>query len=82
LAIAQRKNTKTNIDSLDRILNLLNWKKDVFLNESSEKSYDKVVGYVESVMTKLKEKVESLPIGPDTQGHSTLKSRIRYRVKV
>ena len=63
MTIAQRKNTKTNIDSLDRVLNLLNWKKDVFLNESPEKSYDEVVGYVESVMTKLKENVEALPIG-------------------
>jgi hypothetical protein len=45
MTIAQRKNTKTDIDSLDRVLNLLVWKKDVFINESSEKEYEKAIGY-------------------------------------
>ena len=44
MKIAQRKNTKTDIDSIDRALNLLVWKKDVFIRESSEKEYEKAIG--------------------------------------
>ena len=63
MTIAQRKNTKTDIDSIDRALNLLVWKKDVFIRESSEKEYEKAIGYVKSIMSKLEDKCEKLPIG-------------------
>ena len=63
MTIAQRKNTKTDIDSIDRALNLLVWKKDVFINESSEKEYEKAIGYVKSIMSKLEDKCDKMPIG-------------------
>ena len=63
MTIAQRKNTKTDIDSIDRALNLLVWKKDVFIRESSEKEYEKAIGYVKSIMSKLEDKCDKLPIG-------------------
>ena len=73
MTIAQRKNTKTDIDSIDRALNLLVWKKDVFINESSEKKYEKAIGYVKSIMSKLEDKCDKLPIGHRYTGTFYLK---------
>ena len=73
MKIAQRKNTKTDIDSIDRALNLLVWKKDVFIRESSEKEYEKAIGYVKSIMSKLEDKCDKLPIGHRYTGTFYLK---------
>ena len=73
MTIAQRKNTKTDIDSIDRALNLLVWKKDVFIRESSEKEYGEAIGYVKSIMSKLEDKCDKLPIGHRYTGTFYLK---------
>ena len=53
---AERKNIKSDIDTLDRILYLLRYKQSVLIEESSDKDFEKVTDYVESVMTKLEGK--------------------------
>ena len=73
MTIAQRKNTKAEIDSIDRALNLLVWKKDVFIRESSEKEYEKAIGYVKSIMSKLEDKCDKMPIGHRYTGTFYLK---------
>ena len=73
MAIAQRKNTKADIDSLDRALSLLVWKKDVSIRESSEKEYGKAIGYVKSIISKLENKCDKLPIGHRYTGTFYLK---------
>ncbi len=60
---AQRKNLKSDIDTLDRILYLLRYKQSVFIEESSEKDLEKVTDYVKSIMTKLEDKSQKMPIG-------------------
>jgi len=73
MTIAQRKNTKTDIDSIDRVLDLYKWKKDVFIRESSEKEYEKAIGYVKSIMSKLEDKCDKMPIGHRYTGTFYLK---------
>jgi hypothetical protein len=60
---AQRKNTKTNIESLNRILYLLDYNKDTLLSESSESSFNNASDYVKSIVAKLEDRKDKLPIG-------------------
>ena len=60
---AERKNIKSDIDTLDRILYLLRYKQSVFIEESSEKDLEKVTDYVKSIMSKLENKRQKMPIG-------------------
>ena len=60
---AERKNIKSDIDTLDRILYLLRYKQSVLIEESSDKDFEKVTDYVESLMTKLEGKCQKMPIG-------------------
>ena len=49
---AQRKNLKSNIDTLDRMLDLINYKKDVLVEYSSESELEKLVDYVNKIKVK------------------------------
>jgi hypothetical protein len=57
---AERKNIKSDIDTLDRILHLLRYKQSVFIEESNDKDFEKVTDYVESVMAKLEGKRQKM----------------------
>ena len=70
---AQRKNTKTNIESLNRILYLLDYNKETLLSESCESSFDNATDYVKSIVSKLESKKEKLPIGHRYTGTFYLK---------
>jgi hypothetical protein len=63
LIIAERKNTKTNIESLNRILYLLDYNKETLLSESPESSFNNASDYVKSIVTKLEDRKDKLPIG-------------------
>ena len=70
---AQRKNLKSDIDTLDRMLDLINYKKDVFVEYSSENELEKLVDYVNKIKVKIKKKRQSLPIGHRFTGTFYLK---------
>ena len=70
---AQRKNLKTDIDTLDRILDLINYKKDAFVEYSSESDLEKVIDYVNKTKAKIEKKRQSLPIGHRFSGTFYLK---------
>jgi hypothetical protein len=53
MIIAQRKKTNTEIESLDRILHLLNYNKETLLSESPESSFNNASDYVKSIVAKL-----------------------------
>jgi len=61
--IAQRKNLKSDIDTLDRILDLINYKKEAFVEYSSESELKNLVDYVNKTKAKIEKKRQSLPIG-------------------
>jgi hypothetical protein len=63
VTIAQRKNTKTNIESLNRISYLLDYNKETLLSESSESSFNNASDYVKSIVAKLEDRKDKLPIG-------------------
>jgi hypothetical protein len=63
VTIAQRKNTKTNIESLNRILYLLDYNKETLLSESPESSFNNASDYVKSIVAKLEDRTDKLPIG-------------------
>jgi hypothetical protein len=73
LTIAERKNTKTNIESLNRILYLLDYNKETLLSESPESSFKKASDYVKSIVAKLEDKKDKLPIGHRYTGTFYLK---------
>jgi hypothetical protein len=70
---AQRKNLKTDIDTLDRILDLINYKKDAFVEYSSESELKKLVDYVNKTKANIEKKRQSLPIGHRFTGTFYLK---------
>ena len=70
---AQRKNLKSDIDTLDRILDLINYKKDAFVEYSSESELKKLVDYVNKTKVKIKKKRQRLPIGHRFTGTFYLK---------
>ena len=70
---AQRKNLKSDIDTLDRILDLINYKKDAFVEYSSESELKKLVDYVNKTKTKIEKKRKNLPIGHRFSGTFYLK---------
>ena len=70
---AQRKNLKTDIDTLDRILDLINYKKEAFVEYSSESELKKLIDYVNKTKAKIENKRQSLPIGHRFSGTFYLK---------
>jgi len=70
---AQRKNLKSDIDTLERILDLVNYKKDAFVEYSSESELKKLVDYVNKTKTKIEKNRQSLPIGHRYTGTFYLK---------
>ncbi|MBK2124843.1 hypothetical protein [Fangia hongkongensis] len=70
---AERKNLKSDIDTLDRILDLINFKKDVFIDNSSENDLKKIIDYVNKTKAKIDTKRQSLPIGHRFTGTFYLK---------
>ena len=70
---AQRKNLKSDIDTLERILDLINYKKDAFVEYSSESEIKKLVDYVNKTKAKIEKKRQSLPIGHRFNGTFYLK---------
>jgi hypothetical protein len=78
VTIAQRKNTKASIESLNRILHLLDYNKKTLLSESTESSFNNTAGYMKSIVLKLEEKVEALPIGHRYTGTFYVKKPYTY----
>jgi hypothetical protein len=70
---AQRKNLKSDTDTLDRILDLINYKKGAFVEYSSENELKKLVDYVNKTKAKIENKRQSLPIGHRFSGTFYLK---------
>ena len=73
MTIAERKNTKTNIDSLNRISYLLDYNKETLLSESSESSFNHASDYIKSIAGKLEGRKNKLPIGHRYTGTFYLK---------
>ncbi|WP_203368822.1 hypothetical protein [Cysteiniphilum marinum] len=61
--IAQRKNLKADISTLDQITHLLNYKKKTFVEQSSEDDFNSALDYVNKTIAKLEDKRQKLPIG-------------------
>ena len=61
--LAQRKNLKADISTLNQITHLLNYKKKTFVEQSSEADFNKAFDYVNKTIAKLEDKRQKLPIG-------------------
>ncbi|WP_192485186.1 MULTISPECIES: hypothetical protein [Cysteiniphilum] len=61
--IAQRKNLKADISTLNQITHLLNYKKKTFIEQSSEADFNNALDYVNKTIAKLQDKRQKLPIG-------------------
>ncbi len=61
--LAQRKNLKADISTLNQITHLLNYKKKTFIEQSSEADFNNALEYVNKTITKLEDKRQKLPIG-------------------
>jgi len=80
--IAQRKNIKKDIDTLRNILHLINHKKPLLIQESSEKDLEKVTDYLQSIITKLEDKRQKMPIGYRYTGTFYLKKLFPFPSEV
>ena len=60
--IAQRKNLKADISTLNQITHLLNYKKKAFIEQSSEDDFNSTLDYVNKTIAKLEDKRQKLPI--------------------
>ena len=70
---SKRKNIKANIDVLHRIISNFEYIKDSFIEYSTDKEYNKVLDYVNKMVTKLEDKRQKLPIGHRYTGTFYLK---------
>ena len=61
--LAQRKNLKLDISTLNQITHLLNYKKKTFIEQSSEADFKNALDYVNKTIAKLEDKRQKLPIG-------------------
>ncbi|WP_151194487.1 hypothetical protein [Cysteiniphilum sp. JM-1] len=61
--LAQRKNLKADISTLNQITHLLNYKKKTFVEQSSEDDFNNALDYVNKTIAKLEDKRQKLPIG-------------------
>ena len=61
--LAQRKNLKADISTLNQITHLLKYKKKTFIEQSSESDFNNALDYVNKTIAKLEDKRQKLPIG-------------------
>jgi hypothetical protein len=61
--IAQRKNLKADISTLNQITHLLNYKKKTLIEQSSEDDFDNALDYVNKTIAVIEDKRQKLPIG-------------------
>ena len=59
---AERKQTKNDINTLNQIVHLLNYKKKTFVEQSSELDFNNALDYVNKIIAKLENKRQKLPI--------------------
>ncbi|WP_151193795.1 hypothetical protein [Cysteiniphilum sp. JM-1] len=60
--LAQRKNLKADISTLNQITHLLNYKKKTFIEQSSEDDFNNALDYVNKTIAKIEDKRQKLPI--------------------
>ena len=70
---AERKQTKHDINTLNQIVHLLNYKKKTFIEQSSEADFNNALDYVNKTIAKLEDKRQKLPIGHRYTGFFYLK---------
>ena len=70
---SKRKNIKANIDVLHRIISNFEYIKDSLIEYSTDKEYNKVLDYVNKMVTKLEVERDKLPIGHRFTGTFYLK---------
>ncbi len=63
MMIAERKHTKSDINMLNQIVYLLNYKKKTFIEQFSETDFNNTLDYVNKMIAKLEDKRQKLPIG-------------------
>ncbi|OIN82977.1 hypothetical protein [Francisella sp. TX07-6608] len=61
--IGLRKKIQADINHLNRVIDLYNYKKDIFISKSSEEQYQLTYKYLQSVLQVTEQDLQKIPIG-------------------